>query len=116
MEIIFHFHANKIHFHKKDCAPSLILKVRILELGSGLLRALHVLEDLEPLFKIFYTLVCKKVPGKITPKYVENLKRCKPLEKFKHTYAPIFFSTILCFVALVYNSYFFQNSPFTQII
>ena len=30
MEIIFHFHANKTHFHKKGCAPSLILKVRVL--------------------------------------------------------------------------------------
>ena len=29
------------------------------------LRALHALEDLEPLFKIFYTFVCKKVPGKL---------------------------------------------------
>ena len=29
MEIIFHSHANKIHFHKQGCAPSLILKVRI---------------------------------------------------------------------------------------
>ena len=28
MEIIFHSHANKTHFHKKGCAPSLILKVR----------------------------------------------------------------------------------------
>ena len=27
-EIIFPFHANKTHFHKKGCAPSLILKVR----------------------------------------------------------------------------------------
>ena len=26
MEIIFHSHANKTHFHKKGCAPSLILK------------------------------------------------------------------------------------------
>ena len=39
------------------------------------LRALHALEDLEPLFKIFYTFVCKKVPGKITDKYMENLKQ-----------------------------------------
>ena len=39
------------------------------------LKALHALEDLEPLFKIFYTFVCKKVPGKITDKYVENLKQ-----------------------------------------
>ena len=36
MEIIFHSHANKTNFHKKGCAPSLILKVRVLELGNGL--------------------------------------------------------------------------------
>ena len=36
MEIIFHSHANKTHFHKKGCAPGLILKVRVLELGRGL--------------------------------------------------------------------------------
>ena len=29
MEIIFHPRVNKTHFHKKDCAPSLILKVRV---------------------------------------------------------------------------------------
>ena len=29
----------------------------------------------EPLFKIFYTSVCKNVPGKITDKYMENLKQ-----------------------------------------
>ena len=29
MEIIFHSHANKTHFHKKGCAPSLILKVSV---------------------------------------------------------------------------------------
>ena len=28
-KIIFHSHANKTHFHKKGCAPSLILKVRV---------------------------------------------------------------------------------------
>ena len=37
--------------------------------------ALHALEDLEPIFKIFYIFVCKKVPGKITDKYMENLKQ-----------------------------------------
>ena len=31
MDITFHSHANKTHFHKKGCAPSLILKVRVLE-------------------------------------------------------------------------------------
>ena len=29
MEIIFHSHANKTHFHKKGCAPSLNLIVRV---------------------------------------------------------------------------------------
>ena len=29
MEIIFHSHANKTHFHKKGCAPTLILKERV---------------------------------------------------------------------------------------
>ena len=29
MEIIFHSQANKTHFHKKGCAPKLILKVRV---------------------------------------------------------------------------------------
>ena len=29
MEITFHSHANKTHFHKKGCAPSLILKLRV---------------------------------------------------------------------------------------
>ena len=29
MDITFRFHANITHFHKKGCAPSLILKVRV---------------------------------------------------------------------------------------
>ena len=29
-KIFFHSQANKTHFHKKGCAPSLILKVRVL--------------------------------------------------------------------------------------
>ena len=37
MEMIFHSHANKTHFQKNGCALCLILKVRVLELGSGLL-------------------------------------------------------------------------------
>ena len=38
MGMIFHSYANKTHFHKKGCALGLILKVRVLELGSGLLK------------------------------------------------------------------------------
>ena len=41
MEMIFHSHANKTHFHKKGCALGLILKVRVLELGSGPLGTLE---------------------------------------------------------------------------
>ena len=37
MEIIFHSHAKKTHFHKKGCAPSLIFKVRVFGTRSGLL-------------------------------------------------------------------------------
>ena len=29
MEVIFHSHANKTHFHKKGCALGLIVKVRV---------------------------------------------------------------------------------------
>ena len=39
MEMIFHSHANKTHFNNKGCALGLILKERVLELGSGLLVA-----------------------------------------------------------------------------
>ena len=31
VEMIFHFHENKTHFHKKGCALRLILKVRVFE-------------------------------------------------------------------------------------
>ena len=48
MEIIFHSHANKTHFHKKGCALGLILKVRVLELGSGqFLQHFDVFHDLQ---------------------------------------------------------------------
>ena len=38
MEMIFHSLANKTHFHKKSFELGLILKVRVWELWSGLLR------------------------------------------------------------------------------
>ena len=34
MELIFHSHANKTHFHKKGCALGLILKVMVFGTGS----------------------------------------------------------------------------------
>ena len=39
MGLIFHSHANKTQFKKKGCALGLILKERVLELGSCLLVA-----------------------------------------------------------------------------
>ena len=36
MRMIFYFHANKIHFQKKGFEFSLVLKVRVFELGNGL--------------------------------------------------------------------------------
>ena len=42
MEMFFHSHASKIHFHNKGCALGLILKVRVLELGSGLQTPLYL--------------------------------------------------------------------------
>ena len=73
-----------------------------------------MLEDLEPLFWIFYTFVCNKVPGKVTDKYMENLKQASG-EILSSGTPQKYFSTILCFVALVYKSFFFQNSRFTEI-
>ena len=40
MEIIFYSHANETHFRKKRFALSLVLKVRNLKPGNGLLSSL----------------------------------------------------------------------------
>ena len=34
MEMIIHSHANKAHFHKKDCTLDLILKVRVFAMSE----------------------------------------------------------------------------------
>ena len=49
------------------------------------------------------------MPGKLTDKYMENLKQARNLSTGT---PPKFFSAILYLVALVYNCYFFQNSRF----
>ena len=36
VEMIFHSHTNKTHFHKKGCALGLILKVRVFGTRKGL--------------------------------------------------------------------------------
>ena len=79
------------------------------------------LHALEPLYTIFYTLVCKNVSscwlkfsGKIVNKYMENLRQTSG-EIWAQLQPQKFASRILCCVALSYNSYFFQNSRFTEI-
>ena len=75
-----------------------------------------MLEDLEPLFKIFYTFVCEKVPEKITDKYMEkskasfwrNLSTDMPPNFLVKSFAII--------VALVYNLHFFQKSRYAEIV
>ena len=58
---------------------------------------------------------CKKVPGKITDKYMKNIKQAS--EELKHRYAPQIFkyNPLLCSFSLQFI-YFFQNSRFTEII
>ena len=68
MEIIFHSHANKTHFHKKGCAPSLILKVRVFGTRKWPIICMIVTED-EPVsyWRIFFLslLTVPKVFAKV---------------------------------------------------
>ena len=80
------------------------------------------LHALGTLFKVLYTLVyahfylcrqkfprksCRQIDGKYTASVWRNLSTVT---------APKFVGKILCCVALVYSSYFFQDSRFTEII
>ena len=58
MEIIFHSHANKTHFHKKGCAPSLILKVKVF--GTRMWPILFILHEM-PLFPSLTVNVVKEI-------------------------------------------------------
>ena len=54
MEIIFHSHANKTHFHKKGCALGIILKVMVFRtrkwpIGHALLSLAVSLPDIKTL-------------------------------------------------------------------
>ena len=85
------------------------------------------LNVLEPLFKIFYTFVCKncfscrlKFPGKNCRQIYGKSKASIWRNLSTVTAATKIVSRILCCVALVYNSYiyifFFQKSRFTEIV
>ena len=76
------------------------------------MRALPALEDLEPLFKFFMHLSVRKsrenyrqIYGKPKASFWRNLSTDRP---------PQFFRTILCFVAIVYNCFFFSEQPFYE--
>ena len=71
--------------------------------------ALHALEVLEQLFKIFRTFVCKKVPGKIRDKYMENLKQASG-EIQAPARPPNFLVPLLCTFNLQFT--FFSEQPF----
>ena len=80
------------------------------------------LHALVPLFEILYTHVCKnfsscglKFPGKNCRQIYGNQKQaCGGIEA--QLPLPKVVRKILCCVALVYISYFSQNSRFTEII
>ena len=74
------------------------------------MRALHALAHLEPLFKVFFTFVCKKLTGKITDKYIENPE--KPLEKSKHRYVPKMFKCNPSLCSFSLQLIFFSEKPF----
>ena len=57
MEIVFYSHANKTHFHKKGCAASLILKVRVFGTREWPIHQFHIANN-TPL-----------LPSKILQKY-----------------------------------------------
>ena len=57
MEIMFHSQANKTHFHKKGCAPSLILKVRVF--GTRKWHTSFILHEM-PLFPSLTSLRCER--------------------------------------------------------
>ena len=54
MEMIFHSHANKTHFHKRGCALGLISKVRGVGTRSGLLRIIFLWMGLQKSSIIFF--------------------------------------------------------------
>ena len=57
MEIIFHSHPNKTHFHKKGCAPSLILKARVFGIRKWPVAIPHQYKCKELSFPLFSALL-----------------------------------------------------------
>ena len=79
LQTSFGVHLSRIHFSpterpwgRNECVTN---EPQRTSAGRLLLEGLYALEDLEPIFEIFNTFVCKKVLRKITNKYLENLKQ-----------------------------------------
>ena len=86
LQTSFGVHLSRIHFSPTDrpwgrdeCVSNEPQRTSagrlLLRISTKKIEGLYVLEDLEPIFEIFYTFVCKKVLRKITNKYLENLKQ-----------------------------------------
>ena len=54
MEIVFHSHANKTHFHKKGCAPSLSLKVTVFGTRKWPITLMHQVDNQTLLPMVLY--------------------------------------------------------------
>ena len=74
------------------------------------LRALHALEGLEPLFKIFYTLAVGKKKSRENYRQMYGNSSASLWRNLGTGTPPKFFRIILCFEALVYNWYFFRTA------
>ena len=87
MEIIFHSQANKTHFHKKVCAPSLILKVRVFGTRNWPIRN-----------EISY-LICRKNCSNDCISQVRNCFTCTNVGHVFIVILCLFFQTVLLVVS-----------------
>ena len=86
MEIIFHSHAIKPHFHKKGCAPSLILKMRVF--GTRMWPICDSVQDNDCINRnpvpVAGLMIKRQGQSSFTPSLIENnhgLRMCDPVLK-----------------------------------
>ena len=79
MEIIFHSQANKTHFHKKGCAPSLILKVRVFGTRNWPIW-LHF-----PGEKLFHMYKCRTCFHSNSVSFLPDCPTCSEFETLRQT-------------------------------
>ena len=54
VEMIFHSHANKTHFHRKGCVLNLILKVRVFGIRKWSILLMFFVRGFVPVRLLFY--------------------------------------------------------------